>query len=86
MDLQALQALLLSIIAGSATLIGAFIVIIIKGENKKFVSASLGFAAGIMISVSMLELFSKSNEANSSSDIEESSKLFNLTPSWKDKN
>ena len=26
-------------------------------------------------------LFSKSNEANSSSDIEESSKLFNLTPS-----
>lgn len=62
MDLQALQALLLSIIAGSATLIGAFIVIIIKGENKKFISASLGFAAGIMISVSMLELFSKSNE------------------------
>ena len=26
-------------------------------------------------------LFSKSNEANSSSDMEESSKLFNLTPS-----
>ena len=62
MDLQALYALLLSIIAGMATLIGAIIVIIIKRENKKFISASLGFASGIMISVSMLELFSKSNE------------------------
>ena len=62
MDLQALYALLLSIIAGMATLIGAIIVIIIKKENKKFISASLGFASGIMISVSMLELFSKSNE------------------------
>ena len=67
MDVQALQALLLSIIAGTATLIGALIVIVIKGENKKFISASLGFAAGIMISVSMLELFSKSNELITSS-------------------
>lgn len=67
MDLQALYALLLSIIAGMATLIGAIIVIIIKKENKKFISASLGFASGIMISVSMLELFSKSNELITSS-------------------
>ena len=34
MDLQALYALILSIIAGMATLIGAIIVIIIKKENK----------------------------------------------------
>ena len=67
MDLQAIYALLLSIIAGMATLIGAIIVIIIKKENKKFISASLGFASGIMISVSMLELFSKSNELITSS-------------------
>ena len=60
MDLQAIYALLLSIIAGMATLIGAIIVIIIKKENKKFISASLGFASGIMISVSMLELITSS--------------------------
>ena len=62
MDLQALYALFLSIIAGMATLIGAVIVIFTKTENKKFISASLGFASGIMISVSMLELFSTSND------------------------
>lgn len=62
MDLQAIYALLLSIIAGMATLIGAVIVILTKAENKKFTSAALGFASGIMISVSMLELFSTSND------------------------
>jgi ZIP family zinc transporter len=62
MDLQAIYALLLSIIAGMATLIGAIIVIFTKTENKKFISAALGFASGIMISVSMLELFSTSND------------------------
>lgn len=67
MDLQAVYALFLSIIAGMATLIGAVIVVIIKKENKKFISASLGFASGIMISVSMLELYSKSSELITSS-------------------
>lgn len=62
MDLQAIYALLLSVIAGMATLIGAIIVIFTKAENKKFTSAALGFASGIMISVSMLELFSTSND------------------------
>lgn len=61
MDLQAIYALLLSVIAGMATLIGSIIVVFTKTENKKFISAALGFASGIMISVSMLELFSTSN-------------------------
>lgn len=67
MDLQAIYALLLSIIAGMATLVGALIVNFTKGENKKFISASLGFASGIMISVSMLELFSSSSNLITSS-------------------
>ena len=62
MDLQAIYALFLSIIAGMATLVGAIIVIFTQTENKKFISASLGFASGIMISVSMLELFSSAND------------------------
>lgn len=62
MDLQALYALLLSIIAGMATLIGALIVICTKSDNKKFISAALGFASGVMISVAMLELYSSSSE------------------------
>lgn len=62
MDLQALYALLLSIIAGMATLIGALIVICTKSDNKKFISAALGFASGVMISVAMLELYSSSYE------------------------
>ncbi|MBQ8292979.1 MAG: zinc transporter ZupT [Bacilli bacterium] len=60
MDLQALYALLLSVIAGMATLIGGLIVIFTKSDNKKFISASLGFASGVMISVSMMELYSTS--------------------------
>lgn len=60
MDLQALYALLLSIIAGMATLIGALLVVFTKKDNKRFISAALGFASGVMISVSMLELYSSS--------------------------
>ena len=38
MDLQAIYALFLSIIAGMATLVGAIIVIFTQTENKKFIS------------------------------------------------
>ncbi len=62
MDLQAIYALLLSVIAGLATIIGAIIVIFTKSDNKKFVSAALGFASGVMISVAMLELFISGKE------------------------
>lgn len=62
MDLQAIYALLLSVIAGMATLIGALIVIFTKSDNKKFVSAALGFASGVMISVAMIELYASSYE------------------------
>ncbi len=62
MDLQAIYALLLSIVAGLATIIGAVIVIFSKSDNKKFVSGALGFASGVMISVATLELFISAKE------------------------
>lgn len=54
---QALRALLLSTLAGLSTLLGAVVVIFTKGKNEKLISASLGFAAGVMISVSFTDLY-----------------------------
>jgi len=53
---NALYALLLATIAGMSTLLGAVIIFITKKKNEKLVSISLGFAAGIMISVSFTDL------------------------------
>ena len=62
MNVNALYALLLSVIAGMATLIGGLIVIFANNDNKKLISASLGFASGVMINVSMMELYTTSSE------------------------
>lgn len=59
-DERALIALLLSFIAGMATLLGALIIFITKSKNEKILSASLGFAAGVMLSVSFLDLWTQS--------------------------
>lgn len=56
-DMQAIQALALSLIAGLSTLIGAAMVFVSKGKNERLISVSLGFAAGIMISVSTMDLY-----------------------------
>lgn len=49
-------ALLLTLAAGLATGIGSFIAFFVKSENKPFLAASLGFSAGVMLYVSMLEM------------------------------
>ena len=46
-------------IAGLSTGIGSVIALFSKRSNTKFLSASLGFSAGVMIYVSMVELFSE---------------------------
>lgn len=56
-DPQALRALLLSTLAGLSTLLGAVVVIFTKGKSEKLISASLGFAAGVMVSVSFTDLY-----------------------------
>lgn len=50
------QAFLLSTGAGMATAVGSLIALLSKRENKRFLSFSLGFAAGVMILVSMADL------------------------------
>jgi ZIP family zinc transporter len=52
-------AFFLTFIAGISTGIGSVIALFSKTTNTKFLSASLGFSAGVMIYVSMVEIFSK---------------------------
>ncbi len=49
-------ALLLSLFAGLSTGIGGLLVLVLKTTNKKFLSVSLGFSAGIMIFISFVEI------------------------------
>jgi len=52
-------ALGLTLFAGLSTGIGSLIAFFAKSTNKKFLSVSLGFSAGVMIYVSMVEIFAK---------------------------
>ena len=53
----------LTLIAGLSTGIGSVIAFFAKKTNKKFLSISLGFSAGVMIFVSMIEIYQKAQEA-----------------------
>ena len=50
-------ALGLTLFAGLATGVGSLIAFMAKTTNRKFLSFSLGFSAGVMIYVSMIEIF-----------------------------
>ena len=52
-------AFLLTLFAGLSTGIGSVIAFFAKKTNKKFLSISLGFSAGVMIYVSLIEIFQK---------------------------
>jgi ZIP family zinc transporter len=56
-------ALLLTMLAALPTGIGGLLAILTKKTNSKFLATSLGFSAGVMIYVSMIELFSKAKES-----------------------
>lgn len=58
-----LFAFSLTLLAGLSTGIGSLIAFFAKKTNKKFLSISLGFSAGVMIYVSMIEIFSKAQDA-----------------------
>ena len=53
-------AFLLTAAAGLSTGIGGGIALFAKKTNKKFLAGSLGFSAGVMIYVSMVEIFAES--------------------------
>ena len=54
-----LMAFILTAIAGLSTGIGSCIAFLAKQTNKKFLSVSLGFSAGVMIYVSLVEILAK---------------------------
>ncbi|AYE35114.1 zinc transporter ZupT [Clostridium septicum] len=58
-----LVAFLITLFAGLATGIGSCIAFFVKKTNKKFLSISLGFSAGVMIYVSMVEIMSEAKRA-----------------------
>lgn len=53
----------LTLFAGLATGIGSLTALFTKTTNTKFLSYSLGFSAGVMIYVSMIEIFFKAKDA-----------------------
>lgn len=54
-------AFALTLFAGLSTGIGSLIALLAKRTNTRFLSVVLGFSAGVMIYVSMIEIFSEAN-------------------------
>ncbi|CAM3960579.1 zinc transporter ZupT [Mesobacillus zeae] len=63
MDEGILLAFGLTLMAGLATGIGSLLAFFTSTTNKKFLSLALGFSAGVMIYVSMIEIFAKAKTA-----------------------
>ena len=62
MDNSIILAFFVTLLAGLSTGIGSCIAFLTKHTNKRFLSISLGFSAGVMIYVSMIEIFVKSKD------------------------
>lgn len=56
-------AFLLTLLGGLSTGIGSLIALLAKRTNRRFLSVSLGFSAGVMVYVSMIEIFAKAQSA-----------------------
>ena len=63
MDENVLLALGLTLFAGLATGVGSLIAFFTSRTNKKFLSIALGFSAGVMIYVSLVEIFVKAKDS-----------------------
>ena len=59
-DYNVAFALFLTVLAGISTGIGSLTALFAKRTNTKLLSLSLGFSAGVMLYVSMVEIFAKS--------------------------
>jgi len=73
--INVLTAFGLTLFAGLATGIGSALAFFTKRTNTKFLSVALGFSAGVMIYVSMIDIFSKAKDSLVSS-------LGEVTGSW----
>lgn len=58
-----IMAFLLTLFAGMATGIGGAIILFVRRFSPKFLCATLGFSAGVMILISLVELFQEAREA-----------------------
>lgn len=63
MEENLLLAFVVTLFAGLATGVGGLIAFFAKKTNTKFLSAALGFSAGVMIYVSFTEILEKSRES-----------------------
>lgn len=62
MDGNVLLAFVLTLFAGLATGVGSLIAFFTSRTNTKFLSLALGFSAGVMIYVSLVEIFVKAKD------------------------
>ena len=60
MDNNIFSAFFLKLTAGLATGIGSIIALFAKKTNKRFLSAALGFSAGVMLYISFVEMLDQS--------------------------
>lgn len=63
MDSAVVYALALTLFAGLATGVGSLVAFFTSRTNTKFLSFALGFSAGVMIYVSLVEIFVKAKDA-----------------------
>ncbi|QKY69866.1 zinc transporter ZupT [Lentibacillus sp. CBA3610] len=63
MSQDVILAFLFTLFAGLATGIGSLLAFFAKTTNTKFLSFALGFSAGVMIYVSMIDIFAKAQDA-----------------------
>src|SRR5690554_3248639 len=62
-DSNVLFAFALTLFAGLSTGIGSLLAFFTKRTNQTFLSVALGFSAGVMIYVSMVEIFVKAQDS-----------------------
>lgn len=62
MESNVIIALTLTLLAGLATGIGSVIGVFVPRTNKKFLAVALGFSAGVMLYISFVEMFIKSQD------------------------
>lgn len=61
-DYKSLFPLVLSLLAGLSTVLGAFIVFFSNSNNKRLITFALAFSAGVMITISLTDLYPSASD------------------------